>query len=96
MIRKGANDFGFRGCMIVDCRVLAVEEAAAISQASEIRDSIVRRVKTQVMQMLGLSRSKYGSGVRLEEWCGESLAALTGRDKVLNTPDKQQSSNSVL
>lgn len=67
MIRKGVNDFGFRGCLIVDCGVLAVEEAAAISRASEIRDSIVRRVKTQVMQMLGLSRSKYGSGVRLEE-----------------------------
>jgi hypothetical protein len=67
MMRKGANDFGFRGCLIVDCGVLAVEKAAAISRASGIRDSIVRRVKTQVMQTLGLSRSRYGSGVRLEE-----------------------------
>ena len=41
-------------------------------------------------------RSKYGVGVRLEKWSGESLAALTGRDKALKPPDKQQPSNSVL
>ena len=41
-------------------------------------------------------RSRYGSGVRLEKCSGVSLAVPTDRDEVLNPPDKQQSSNSVL
>jgi hypothetical protein len=66
---QGSKQLRFPG--MLDCRLWSPDGrksgCLAISKAPGIRDSIVRRVKTQVMQLLGLSRSKYGSGVRLEE-----------------------------